>query len=402
MFSLPETAAEVLDRESSVAQGSTADKEEVEVNIVHSIGLDQAPLAWRSLQRNVGSTRERSISTDRVQSQQSPGEIEDNAVTVTLKELVGSEHPDTLTTMAVLVSIMISDGWLDNDIIHADETRLHRIFRAKGVQIAWTAEHEIALDTATRDCHQPAIDLFLTSLSDTNTAIQNYTTTLPSELVCKIAKIYSKRGLHDTAMMWYRELLIVQETSLGIQHPSTCDIICDIAGVFSMKCDLDDAVEWFGRVLAGQEKTLGPDHSSTLETVSKMGDMYSNWAMYDVALEWCARVLEGSERIQGKDNPCAMHTVGTIGDVYSKQGRYDDALEWYGRALVGLDRIVGRDYPPTLQLIDKMGDMYSCQDRYHDALNWYGQALVRQERVLGNDYPSTLETVGKMGDIYSN
>lgn len=399
LFALPRTDEEDVDRESGGAPESIVD-EDVDQDFVDSVGLDQVS-APPSLEYSVLGLEERSMPMGDGPSQTLDRTEECDAVLAALKNFLGSEHPDTLTRVNNLVLAIMSvpgqAGYNIQRIPGADKDWLEEIFRANGVKPEWTAEYENALDKAIRDGHQcKAIDLLLTSVSDTN-----YATTLPSELVAKIAKIYSERRLYDTAILWYRGLLATQESTLGVEHPLTFNTLCDMAGVFSSQFMLDDAVELYRRVLAGQERLLGMDNPATLDTVSKIALVISHQGLNYDALDCYRRALAGQEKHLGIDHPATLDTVIMMGREYSHLRDIQNNSEWYRPALTDEEKRSGIDDPVTLDIFIRMGNVFCCQASYDDALKWYRRALAGQQKHLGVDHPDTLDTIVKIGDVFS-
>ena len=163
-----------------------------------------------------------------------------------------------------------------------------------------------------------------------------------------------------------------------------------------------EAQALFQRVLVDQERSLGMDHPSTLSTVHNMANVYQRQGEYTKALEWYQRALAGNEKSLGMDHPRTLHTVNNMAIVYKSQGEYTKALEWYQRALAGNERSLGMDHPNTLGTVHNMADVYQSQGEYTKALEWYQRALAGNEKSLGMDHPNTLSTVNNMAIVELN
>lgn len=109
LFALPRTAAEDVERESGAAQGSRPDEEQLDGSFADRVSPDQAS-APPSLNSSVVSQRESYPGINEDPSEKFPSTEEGKKVMGALKELLGSEHPDTLATMTKLILAIFPDG----------------------------------------------------------------------------------------------------------------------------------------------------------------------------------------------------------------------------------------------------------------------------------------------------
>jgi tetratricopeptide (TPR) repeat protein len=144
---------------------------------------------------------------------------------------LGVEHPDTLTSVSHLGSVLSMQGKYD------EAEAMHR--RAlEGREKVLRQEHP-----------------------DTLTSVSN------------LGIVLSRQGKYDNAEAMHQQALEGYEKALGRGHPYTLTSVSQLGSVLESQGKYNKAEAMHRRALEGYEKALGQEHPDTLTSVSQLGSV---------------------------------------------------------------------------------------------------------------------------------
>ena len=153
--------------------------------------------------------------------------------------LLGPEHPDTLTSMS---------------------------------NLAWVLSHQGKYEAA-EEMHREVLVIKQRVLGmehpDTLTSMNN------------LASVLSHQGKYDAAEEMHREVLVIEQRVLGMEHPSTLTSMSNLAVVLSDQGKYEAAEEMLGEALVITQRVLGMEHPSTLTIMNNLVLVLSEQVLSD-------------------------------------------------------------------------------------------------------------------------
>jgi tetratricopeptide (TPR) repeat protein len=271
------------------------------------------------------------------------------------RRVLGSKHPDTLTSVDNLGSVLESQGKYEEA-----EAMHRRALEAREKVLG--REHP-----------------------DTLTSVSN------------LGLVLESQGKYEEAEAMHRRALEGSEKMLGREHPDTLTSVSNLGLVLKSQGKYEEAEAMHRRDLEGSEKMLGREHPHTLTSVSNLGSVLKSQGKYEEAEAMHRRDLEGSEKMLGREHPDTLTSVNNLGLVLSRQGKYEEAEAMHRRALEGYEKVLGREHPDTLTSVNNLGSVLESQGKYEEAEAMHRRALEAGEKVLGREHPHTLTSVGNLG-----
>jgi tetratricopeptide (TPR) repeat protein len=214
------------------------------------------------------------------------------------ERLLGVEHPDTLTSVSNLGSVLSRQG-------RYEEAEAMHWRALEGREKVLGLEHP---DT-------------LTSVS-------------------QLGSVLSSQGKYKEAEAMHWRALEGSEKVLGLEHPNTLTSVSNLGLVLSSQGKYEEAEVMHRRDLKGSEKVLGLKHPDTLTSVNNLGLVLSSQGKYEEAEVMHRRALEGSEKVLGLEHPNTLTSVNNLGLVLSSQGKYEEAEVMHRRALEGREKVL--------------------------------------------------------------
>ena len=265
-----------------------------------------------------------------------------------MEATLGAEHPDTLTSVGMLGSVLLNQGKYE------EAEAMHR--RAlEGYEKVLGLEHPHTL----------------TNLSN-----------LGSVLLCQ--------GRYEEAEAVHRRDLEGSKKVLGLEHPDTLSSISHLGSVLEKQGKYEEAEAMHRQALETRERVLGPEHPRTLSSVSMLGSVLSGQGEYEEAEAMHRQALEGYTKVLGLEHPHTLISVDNLGLVLSSQGKYEEAEAMHRQALETREKVLGPKHPHTLISIGNLALALDSQGIFFESERLGTEALTMKKAVLGVDHPETL------------
>ncbi|KAJ5915324.1 P-loop containing nucleoside triphosphate hydrolase protein [Penicillium verhagenii] len=274
------------------------------------------------------------------------------------KQVLGPEHPDTLSSIANLASTYWSQGlWKE-----AEEL---------GVQVIETREQVLGPEHP-----------------DTLTSIAN------------LASTYQNQGRWKEAEDLGVQVMKISKQVLGPEHPDTLSRINNLALLYWDQGRWKEAEELEVQVMETRKQVLGPEHPDTLISISNLALTYWKQGRWKEAEELGVQVMETSKRVLGPEHPATLTSINNLASTYQGQGRWKEAEELGVQVMETSKRVLRPEHPSTLNSIGNLALTYWKQGRWKEAEELGVLVMETRKRVLGPEHPSTLTSINNLASIY--
>ncbi|PVF94598.1 TPR-like protein [Serendipita vermifera] len=328
------------------------------------------------------------------------------------RELFGEQDIDTLITYSKLLRTYFYLGRTDDlikqgyDVIQIsqkfkndpdNDTALdakHAEYKAKSVmaEYFWTLERNEEAFEMMKDALALCVDLFGSEEPDSLWAAS------------LLARCYSAKGDHATALKQQQEIVERCIRSLGPEHTVTINSKDNIAVFHAYLGNSEEALRISKEIVQARTKLLGDDHPDTLAAICDMATHVANAGDLKGALKIEERVLEDYRRTMGEDHPDCIRLIGRIANNYSLMGKPKEALSHGEEALRLSIQVLGQEHPHTKSLEEAV-ELYQTKATAHDEMD-EDLALASCERALpgqqsvGPNHIDTLTTMSRLLKIY--
>ncbi|RMZ45428.1 hypothetical protein AFCA_012081 [Aspergillus flavus] len=276
------------------------------------------------------------------------------------KQMLGAEHPDTLTSMANLALTYWKQGrWKEAE------------------------ELEIQVIEIRRQVLGPEHPDTLTSMAN-------------------LASTYWKQGRWKEAEELEILVLEIRKQVLGPEHPDTLTSMANLASTYRDQGRWKEAEELEILVLELYKQVLGPEHPDTLTSMANLASTYRNQGRWKEAEELEILVLELRKQVLGPEHPETLTSMANLASTYWKQGRWKEAEELEILVLELRKQVLGLEHPDTLISIANLASTYRNQGRWKKAEELGMQEMELSKQVLGLKHPDTLTSMNNMASTYRN
>jgi tetratricopeptide (TPR) repeat protein len=148
-----------------------------------------------------------------------------------------------------------------------------------------------------------------------------------------LALLARDRDDQEQARQLFSHLLEVRRRVLGPEHPSTLGTMNNLAFALRYQGKHDQAGPLIDRVLEAQMRVLGPEHPKTLDALENRGHWLSEGNELDEARTLYERVLHGRQRHYGLDHTDVIEMQRAIANTWASQGNWERATARYQDAL---------------------------------------------------------------------
>ena len=218
-------------------------------------------------------------SYDRVQGQYEAAYEKGIEAQTMCQKLLGKEHPDTLTNMSNLASVLNYQG----KYVEAEEMN-RQVLKLREKMVG--KKHP-----------------------DTLMSMSN------------LASVLNSQGKYVEAEEMNRQVLKLREKTLGKEHPNTLTSMSNLAFTLGTQDKYAEAEEMDRQVLKLREKTLGKEHPDTLMSMSNLAFMLGKQDKYVKAEEMGRQVLNLREKALGKKHPNTLISMNNLASMLNEQSK---------------------------------------------------------------------------------
>ena len=270
------------------------------------------------------------------------------------KKVLGQEHQDTLSSMAMVGSAYRLGGRWD------DAEKLE-------VQVMETRKTKLGADHP-----------------DTLTSMAN------------LASTYRNQGRWDAAEELFVKVVETSKTKLGTDHPSTLTRMANLASTCRNQGRWDDAEKLEVQVMETRKTKLGADHPDTLTGMANLAVTYIDQGQWDKARELCDQAVKGRKEKLGVDHPDTLKSMGNLVIIYWECQQLDLAVKECGNILEIRKEKLGEDHPDTLGNMANLAKMYRKSSRWDVAEELGIQVMKTRKKKLGAAHPDTLTSMADL------
>ncbi|KOC13588.1 kinesin light chain 1 and [Aspergillus flavus AF70] len=276
------------------------------------------------------------------------------------KQVLGLEHPDTLASIANLASTYLIQGrWREAERLQVQVLELRK--QVLGPEHPGT----------------------LTSIAN-------------------LASTYWNQGRWKEAEELEIQVLELRKQVLGLEHPDTLNSIANLASTYWNQGRWKEAEELGIQVLELRKQVLGPEHPDTLISIANLASTYRNQGRWREAERLQIQVLELRKQVLGLEHPDTLTSIANLALIYWTQGRWREAEELEKQVLELRKQVLGPEHPDTLTSIANLASTYWNQRRWREAERLQIQVLKLCKQVLGPEHPNTLTSIANLASTYWN
>ena len=316
------------------------------------------------------------------------------------QRLFGTEHPETLGTMANLANVYSSQGRYEQArTLHEQALAAKRRMLGAEHPDTLNSMNNLAIVYLRQGRYEQAQTLHEQALAAKRRMLgPDHPDTLAS--MTNLANVYLRQGRYEQARILYEQVLAAGQRVLGAEHPYTLASMASLANVYLRQGCYEQAQTLYEQALATGQRVLGAEHPHTLASMASLANVYLRQGRYEQAESLYKQASETMEQVLGAEHPDTLANMNNLANVYLEQKRYAQALPLHEQVLAARQRVLGPEHPDTLASMTNLAAVYLGQERYAQAQSLYEPALKKMERVLGAEHPDTLRNVMGLADVY--
>ncbi|MDT3440356.1 FxSxx-COOH system tetratricopeptide repeat protein [Pseudofrankia sp. BMG5.37] len=310
--------------------------------------------------------------------------------------ILGSDHPDTLTSASALTNALLLLGDYQAARTLAEDI-LARCRRMVGDDDPATlsSAHSVAFALyllgdyrAARDLDEDTLTRWRRVLGDDNPNTLLTANNLAADL-CELGEHQAARTLAEDTLARYRRVL-------DDDHPHTLDSAINLAAALHQLGEYQAARELNKDTLTRLRRLLGNDHYDTLRTAINLAADLRKLGEYQAARELNEDTLARYRRTFGDDHPFTLRSANNLAADLHALGDHQAARTLDEDTLARYRRVLDDDHPHTLDSMNNLAADLRELGEHQAARTLDEDTLTRRRRILGNDHPDTLRSANNL------
>ena len=159
-----------------------------------------------------------------------------------------------------------------------------------------------------------------------------------------LAGAYDSVGRFGEAIELFEQVLADRVRVLGPDHPDTLTTRNNLAGAYRSVGRFGEAIDAWEELLLDCQRVLGADHSVTLTVRNNLAGAYDSVGRFGEAIDAWEELLPDCQRVLGADHPVTL----TVRDNFV--GRLDEVIDALEKLLPDCQRVLGLEHPLTKQV----------------------------------------------------
>jgi eukaryotic-like serine/threonine-protein kinase len=211
--------------------------------------------------------------------------------------------------------------------------------------------------------------------------------------ISALALAYQSSGQVARAVPLLEETLEKMKSKFGPDHPDTL-IMANLAGAYWRSGQVAKAVPLLEETLEKRKVKLGPDHPDTLLSMNNLAGAYWQLKRLDRSIPLFEEALKRQEKQLGRRHPDTLLTVGNLGVNYRDAGRLADAIP-----LLEESYAASKKQAELRPLIPALLDAYVKAGKATEATKLMAQPLVDLRQQVPKDSPQLADELARFGQL---
>lgn len=277
-------------------------------------------------------------------------------VVETWKQVLGPEHPGTLTSMDNLALLYMKQG---------------RWHQAEELEIQVMGNRKLTLGPEHPD-----------TLSSMN----------------HLALTYCNRLRWKEAEELIMQIVNAWRHSLGPEHPHILPSMNTLVVIYWLRGRWKEAEELGVKVVETYKRVLGPEYPATLTSTGNLAATYFVQKRWKEAEELFIHIVEVQRRVLGPEHPDTLFSINNLATTYCEQKRWKEAEELCIQITEVQKRVLGSEHSKTLTSLNKLALIYKRQGRLKEAERLAAQVLETRKQVLRLEHPAIFSSMATVLD----
>jgi eukaryotic-like serine/threonine-protein kinase len=304
------TAREVLDKASKDIQNGWSNDPELKAKMLYTMGRTYASLGLY--------TRAQPLIEQAVAIQ---------------RRVLGPEHPDTLSSLNLLASVLRREGhYAEAEKLNRQTLEIRRRVLGPEHPDTLVSMNSLASDLWIEGHVAESEKLYRETLDIRRRVLgPDHSDTLAT--MNNLANVLSSEDNYAAAEKLDRETLDIHRRVLGPEHPDTLLSMSNLAVDLFSEGHFAEAENLNREALEIRRHVLGPEHPDTLKTMSNLANDLSNEGNYTEAEKLDRETLDIRRRVLGPEDPDTLVSLGNEALDLSHEGRFGEAEKLFREAI---------------------------------------------------------------------
>ncbi|MFO0888896.1 MAG: serine/threonine-protein kinase [Isosphaeraceae bacterium] len=268
---------------------------------------------------------------------------------------LGTEHPDTLTSMHNLGVLHEMEGDLGlAELFYRDELEIERRVHGEEHPDTLLAMDRLATAYQNQAKFSEAEPLFVKSLEVTR-RVQGELHKQTLAAMNNLALLYRLEGKYDEAEPILVKALQGWRRTLGPENPLTLQSINNLAVLYMLRGRLDEAEPLAIEAVATRKRVQGPEHPQTLMSMHNLARLYQNRNKLREAEALADETLETHRRLLGAVHPGTLASLNTLASIRRSLGKREESEAIFKELLDARRRAQGPGHPEVARTLRDLG-----------------------------------------------
>lgn len=205
----------------------------------------------------------------------------------------------------------------------------------------------------------------------------------------------------EAAEMTFQEILNTSIRVLGSNHEDTLKAMSCLATVLNFQQKFEESEAIFRDIINNRTIALGPNHEHVRLEMWSLGEILVSWKKFDEGEKMLRDVLEIEVQTLGADHETVFVIMIRLANQLILMERYEKAEEVQRDAFVQCAKVLGPDHDTTIECMFGLGKILLHVGKVDEARELLDRTLKLCVQNFGPDDLRTLDVKKALDDSYS-
>ena len=220
-----------------------------------------------------------------------------------------------------------------------------------------------------------------------------------TRLMNDLANLFYTKAQYALAEPLYRRALVMEEASLGPNHPKMAIRLNNLAQLLQATNRLPESEPLMRRALAIDEASFGPNHPNVATGLNNLAQLLKATNRLPEAEPLLRKALTIDEATFGPNHPNVAIDLNNLALLLQATNRLPEAEPLMRRALKIDETSFGPDHPAVARDVNNLALLLKATNRLYEAEPLYRRALEIYEASLGSSHPNVATGLNNLAQL---
>ncbi|MFK7900016.1 MAG: tetratricopeptide repeat protein [Cyclobacteriaceae bacterium] len=212
--------------------------------------------------------------------------------------------------------------------------------------------------------------------------------------------LLQKVGKYNQAEPLFSKSLNIYRIKFGNTHPDYATSLNNLASLYAAMGRYNDAEQAYKQTISINESVYGKTHIEYANSLNNLANLYYKTGNKETALSYAKEALKVIKKAMGDESESYINSLSTLAGIYLSVGNLKEAELLLTDALGINERQFGKKNFNYVAALSNIGNLYLSAGEYEKSEAKYIESLEIYKSLLGEKHPDYIKPLFQLARCY--